>query len=296
MAYIGKQPVVGNFVKLDAITTSATATYNLLNGGVAYFPQTANNCIVSLNGVIQSPTSAYTISGSTIVFSDALTASDSIDFILVLGDVLNIGTPSDATVGFAKVTSNLITGATAETSIAGGDSVLIYDDSAAALRKMTRTNFVSGLGGLTEADMFRQTSNGTSDTVEATITGMTRVNSDGFDKIGTGMSESSGIFTFPSTGIYLINFSVNYLFDSSASTENYIYTTLDNSNYNVATNTRISGVADRNNGGSGFFIFDVTSTANCKVKFNTYATASITRRGGSDFNTTYVTFIKLGET
>jgi hypothetical protein len=103
MAYIGKQPVVGNFVKLDAITTSATATYNLLNGGVAYFPQTANNCIVSLNGVIQSPTSAYTISGSTIVFSDALTASDSIDFILVLGDVLAIGTPSDATVTNAKL-------------------------------------------------------------------------------------------------------------------------------------------------------------------------------------------------
>jgi hypothetical protein len=147
MAYIGKQPVVGNFVKLDAIVTSATATYNLLNGGVAYFPQTANNCIVSLNGVIQSPTSAYTISGSTIVFDSALTALDTIDFILVLGDVLNIGTPSDATVSFSKVTSNLITGATAETSIAGGDSVLIYDDSASALRKMTRTNFVSGIGG-----------------------------------------------------------------------------------------------------------------------------------------------------
>ena len=105
MAYIGKQPVVGNFVKLDAIVTSATATYNLLNGGVAYFPQTANNCIVSLNGVIQSPTSAYTISGSTIVFSDALTASDSIDFILVLGDVLAIGTPSDGTVTAAKLAS-----------------------------------------------------------------------------------------------------------------------------------------------------------------------------------------------
>ena len=105
MAYIGKQPVVGNFVKLDAITTSATATYNLLNGGVAYFPQTANNCIVSLNGVIQSPTSAYTISGSTIVFSDALTSSDTIDFILVLGDVLAIGTPSDGTVSLAKLAS-----------------------------------------------------------------------------------------------------------------------------------------------------------------------------------------------
>jgi hypothetical protein len=105
MPYIGKQPVVGNFVKLDAITTSATATYNLLNGGVAYFPQTANNCIVSLNGVIQSPTSAYTISGSTIVFSDALTSSDTIDFILVLGDVLSIGTPSDGTITSAKLAS-----------------------------------------------------------------------------------------------------------------------------------------------------------------------------------------------
>ena len=108
MAYIGKQPVVGNFVKLDAITTSATATYNLLNGGVAYFPQTANNCIVSLNGVIQSPTSAYTISGSTIVFSDALTSSDTIDFILVLGDVLSIGTPSDSTITTAKLASDLV--------------------------------------------------------------------------------------------------------------------------------------------------------------------------------------------
>ena len=107
MAYIGKQPVVGNFVKLDAITTSATATYNLLNGGVAYFPQTANNCIVSLNGVIQSPTSAYTISGSTIVFSDALTSSDTIDFILVLGDVLSIGTPSDGTITSAKLASGV---------------------------------------------------------------------------------------------------------------------------------------------------------------------------------------------
>jgi hypothetical protein len=151
MAYIGKQPVVGNFVKLDAITTSATATYNLLNGGVAYSPQSANNCIVSLNGIIQEPTSSgnvggYTISGSTIVFTSALTSLDVIDFILVLGDTLSVGTPSDGTVGFAKVTSNLITGATAETSIAGGDSILIYDDSASALRKMTRTNFVAGIG------------------------------------------------------------------------------------------------------------------------------------------------------
>ena len=107
MAYIGNQPTVGNFVKLDAIVTSATATYNLLNGGVAYTPASVLNMIVSLNGVIQEPTTAsnvggFTVSGSTIVFTSALTSADVIDFILVLGDVLNIGTPSDATVGFSK--------------------------------------------------------------------------------------------------------------------------------------------------------------------------------------------------
>ena len=47
----------------------------------------------------------------------------------------------------SKVASSIINSQTAETSIAGGDEVLIYDTSASALRKMTRTNFVSGVGG-----------------------------------------------------------------------------------------------------------------------------------------------------
>ena len=205
MAYIGKQPVVGNFVKLDAITTSATATYNLLNGGVAYYPQTANNCIVSLNGVIQSPTSAYTISGSTIVFSDALTASDSIDFILVLGDVLNIGTPSDGTVGFAKVTSNLITGATAETSIDGADSVLIYDDSASALRKMTRTNFVAGVGE-TNTPYFRAYQSGTSQNLgSAGDWTKIQMNTETVDSASAYDSTTNYRFTPQKAGYYFIS-------------------------------------------------------------------------------------------
>ena len=56
-------------------------------------------------------------------------------------------TPSDSTVTNAKITSSIINSQTAETSIAGADEVLIYDTSASALRKMTRTNFVSGVGG-----------------------------------------------------------------------------------------------------------------------------------------------------
>ena len=119
MAYIGKQPTVGNFVKLDAITTSATTTFNLTNGGVAYYPQSPNHCLVSLNGILQAPTDSFTISGSTIIFSSALTTSDVIDFIIVLGDVLNIGTPSDNTVSLAKLTA---TGTKDSTTFLRGDN------------------------------------------------------------------------------------------------------------------------------------------------------------------------------
>ena len=225
MAYIGKQPVVGNFVKLDAIVTSATATYNLLNGGVAYYPQTANNCIVSLNGVIQSPTSAYTISGSTIVFDSALTSSDSIDFILVLGDVLSIGTPSDGTVSFAKVTSNLITGATAETSIAGADSVLIYDDSAAALRKMTRTNFVAGIGG-TNTPYFLAYASANKNISETTITKVD-LNTEVYDSASNFDSSTNYRFTPTTAGYYYFFAQVAIVFGNegtdTASNRAYIY-------------------------------------------------------------------------
>ena len=103
MPFIGQEPITGAFHKLDAITTSATATYNLQLGGSAYSPASANHLMVSLNGVIQAPQDSFTISGSQITFASALTSSDSIDFVMAYGDVLNIGTPSDGTVTDAKI-------------------------------------------------------------------------------------------------------------------------------------------------------------------------------------------------
>ena len=121
MAYIGKSPQVGNYIKLDAITTSSTNTYNLLNGGVAFVPESALHMLVSLNGVIQAPLTAFSVSGSTITFlpsSGTLSSSDSIDFILVLGNTLDIGTPSDSTVTNAK-TNFVSTSSSAGLSIKG---------------------------------------------------------------------------------------------------------------------------------------------------------------------------------
>ena len=103
MAFIGKSPQAGNFIVLDSITTSATATYNLTRNSTAYFPVSARNLIVSLNGITQAPDTAYSVSGSTITFSSALTSSDVIDYILVLGDVGSIGTPGDNTVGESQL-------------------------------------------------------------------------------------------------------------------------------------------------------------------------------------------------
>ncbi len=126
MPFIGKQPEVGAYSKLDAITTSATATYNLTLGGGAYYPSSANHLLVSLNGVMQAPQDSFTVSGSTIVFDSALTSSDNIDFIMALGDVLDIGTPSDGTVTSAKLAgalttpSNLTVGGTVETTAGPG--------------------------------------------------------------------------------------------------------------------------------------------------------------------------------
>ena len=150
MAYIGRVPQVGNYFTLDAITTSSTDTYNLLKDGVAYVPETAYHLIVSLNGVIQAPITAFTVSGSQIIFASTLSASDSIDFITVLGDVLSVGTPSDGTVTNAKIVdmaATKLTGSIADARVPSSavtqhvtgydDSAIRADISALALREAT---------------------------------------------------------------------------------------------------------------------------------------------------------------
>jgi hypothetical protein len=92
-------------VKLDSLTASATASYSMAVGGVAYSPSNVNALVVSLNGVTQEPTDAFTISGSTLTFASALTSADSIDYIVDLAKTLDIGEPSDNTVSPAKLTS-----------------------------------------------------------------------------------------------------------------------------------------------------------------------------------------------
>ena len=114
MPFIGTQPEVGGYSVLDALTASATASYTLQLNSANFVPASANQLLVSLNGVIQKPGSSFTVSGSTLTFSSALDSSDSIDFIISMGEPLLIGTPSDNTVTTNKLVNDSVTGAKIE--------------------------------------------------------------------------------------------------------------------------------------------------------------------------------------
>ena len=129
MAYIGKTPTVGNFQKCDAISVvNGQAAYTLQVGGSNVSPESPNHILVSLNGVIQAPTDSYTVSGATLTFASNLATGDSIDFVILLGNVLDLGTPSDNTVTAAKLNNDIISGTTALTSEpASTDELLVSD-------------------------------------------------------------------------------------------------------------------------------------------------------------------------
>jgi hypothetical protein len=135
--YIGKTPTVGNFQVCDAISVvNGQAAYTLQVGGTNVAPESANHMLVSLNGILQKPGSSFTISGSTMTFASNLATGDVIDFVQILGNVLDIGQPSDDTVTNAKLAQDIISG---ETDIGGAladaDLVLVDDGAGGTLRK-----------------------------------------------------------------------------------------------------------------------------------------------------------------
>lgn len=199
--YIGATPQIGGYHKLDQITTDGSASYTMqLNSG-NFVPESANHLIVSVNGVIQAPTDSFTVSSSTITFASSLSASDTIDFIMALGNTLDIGTPSDGTISASKLATTSITGQTAETSANDSDSLLIYDDSATALRKMTRSNFLSGVGG-TNTPAFSAYLNSNQSIPSTTVTTIA-FDVENFDSDGC-YSTSTYRFTPTEAGKYLI--------------------------------------------------------------------------------------------
>jgi hypothetical protein len=185
----------------------------------------------------------------------------------------------------------------------GSADQFLKTDGSGALSFATPTNTL----GLAMADSWRVTADITNFT-NADITSnwarnFTTAMSGGYDHagaIGSAMTESSGIFSFPSTGVYLIKFFIttNTNNTSNRYLEANIMVTRDNfsssqmfsrgfgNSYNSTSSTYFTAVAEA--------MFDVKNS-NHKVKFNSSAGNAVTVIGGN-YNLTYASFIRLGDT
>ena len=155
-------------------------------------------------------------------------------------------------------------------------------------------------GGITVADQFKLTS-AFGGNAAPIASNLSRINRNGQGTLGTGMSESSGIFTFPSTGIYHVGFTANtQLSGDNRFTFVTIHATTDNSTYAVVSES-LSHITQNQSShtyssASVDTLIDVTNTSNVKVRFHiAHQNTSTTTRGEST-NCTYMTFIRLGDT
>ena len=194
----------------------------------------------------------------------------------------------------ASIADDLISGKTAlGAEPADTDEFLVSD---AGTLKRVDYSYIKG-GGITEVDQWRITANSTGGSADLTAN-WERNDSTGFAKIGTGLTESSGIFTFPSTGIYLVRFFLNDTGGSSfLNSYSRLYVTTNNSSYTEVARGHGIGGANDAQVIPVESIIDVTDTSNVKVKFAYYhGDSGSTAKGDSDKNETYVTFIRLGDT
>ena len=150
---------------------------------MSYIGSTPANKIVTASDIEDGVVSSAKITNATIAVADM--AANSIDSDQYV----------DASIDAAHLNVATITGQTAETSIADGDTILIHDASASALRKMTKANFVSGIGGANTPNfaVYQQSAPGTT-LVQNTYTKVVW-DSEYYD---TNNAFASGRFTVPS--------------------------------------------------------------------------------------------------
>ena len=138
MAYIGKKPsdITRAIATNDTFTGDGSTTTFTLSQGAA----SANDITVVVNNVRQEPgaSKSYTLTAPTsLVFNVAPADADEI-YVINPTQVESIERAGD-------LSSGAITGQTEESTSADDDLILMFDTSASALRKVTKTNFSPAL-------------------------------------------------------------------------------------------------------------------------------------------------------
>ena len=111
MAYIGAEPVPGQNREVDDISSGfngSTTAFTLQVSSSNVSPESANNILINLGGVLQNPGTDYTIAASTITFTTAPAAGLSF-FGLILGAGINTATVADDTIGASKLIDTAVT-------------------------------------------------------------------------------------------------------------------------------------------------------------------------------------------
>ena len=143
MGYVGTAPLSGDYRKLDDISSGfdgSETEFTLQVGSANVTPPKETTLLISVGGILQEPVSAYTVSGSTLTFT-AAPASGADFFGVMLGDTLDVGTPSDGTITAAKVENTFISGQTEITSGLAAADELLYSDGG-TIKKIGLDNFV----------------------------------------------------------------------------------------------------------------------------------------------------------
>ncbi len=166
----------------------------------------------------------------------------------------------------------------------------------------------SGVGGLAEYDQWRTTTDeDISSTGRQYVTSNWERDDNGdFEKIGTGMSESSGVFTFPSTGKYEITWHPVVSNRSGSTNRSHVYifceisVTQNNSAYGVRAQSLMcfddAAGAEYYNSSTVQHLFDVTDTSTHKIKVGFYLGNGVTLQGDSNLQSAAIVFKKIGDT
>jgi len=202
--------------------------------------------------------------------------------------------PANKAVVASDLDPAVITGQTAlAVAPADTDEFLISD---AGTLKRIDASLIGG-GGITEADMYRLTAD-SADSDVTPLTNWERVDDATFSKMGTGISVSSGIFSFPSTGLYFVK--ANCQMKTSPTNNNLI---LQGTNDNFSSNDDILSYKTYGtvNSGNPFqtqileTFFNCTNVSTHKVKLNFYASSGLDIKGDTNQNESTIMFLRLGD-
>ena len=210
---------------------------------------------------------------------------------------------ADAQITTAKLSTAVLTGATdIGADIADADLFLVDDGAGGTLRKTAASRLKTYVGGgITEADMHRLTAE-FSGNVNGISSNWERVDDASFAKIGTGITNNSGTWSFGATGLYQLiwhtsfnkNADIRYVY-------NHLNVTVNNSSYveiaigwgNLLGNT-LGGTAYHSVEASTFINVDNVSNVKFKLGVNSLGGAATTM-GATANSYTWVQTIRLGD-